>query len=411
MYLQAKKQYEAFGVDAEKAMETLKNVPFTIQCWQGDDVSGFLSTGALSGGIQATGDYPGKARNFCELTADIEKAFSLIPGKKRLNLHAIYAVTDQAVPWDELTIQHFQPWLDWALPRGICLDFNPTYFSHPLAKLATLSSPDEEIRAFWVRHSKACRAICAQIGQRQGSPCLCNIWIPDGMKDIPADRLGPRLRLKRSLDEIYIEKYNKDYLLDCVEGKVFGIGLESYTVGSAEFYMNYAAKNGVLCLLDNGHYHPTESTADKIAAMLAFYDQIAVHITRHVRWDSDHVVRLNDEVTDIAMEIVRNGALQKTLIGLDYFDASINRVAAWVIGGRNLQKALLLALLTPHAALKKLQEENRGTQLLALQEELKTLPFGAIWDEYLRRANIPGSGWIESVEAYEREVQSERQPA
>lgn len=411
MYLQAKKQYEAFGVDAEKAMETLKNVPFTIQCWQGDDVSGFLSTGALSGGIQATGDYPGKARNFCELTADIEKAFSLIPGKKRLNLHAIYAVTDQAVPWDELTIQHFQPWLDWALPRGICLDFNPTYFSHPLAKLATLSSPDEEIRAFWVRHSKACRAICAQIGQRQGSPCLCNIWIPDGMKDIPADRLGPRLRLKRSLDEIYVEKYNKDYLLDCVEGKVFGIGLESYTVGSAEFYMNYAAKNGVLCLLDNGHYHPTESTADKIAAMLAFYDQIAVHITRHVRWDSDHVVRLNDEVTDIAMEIVRNGALQKTLIGLDYFDASINRVAAWVIGGRNLQKALLLALLTPHAALKKLQEENRGTQLLALQEELKTLPFGAIWDEYLRRANIPGSGWIESVEAYEREVQSERQPA
>ncbi len=408
MFDMAKRLYAAQGVDVERALNTLRSIPISIHCWQGDDVRGFQTGDALSGGIQTTGNYPGRARTFDELTRDLETAFSLIPGKKRLNLHAIYAVSDGLVPMDAITIEHFAPWLDWALPKGIHLDFNPTFFSHPLAENGTLSAADESVRAFWVRHGKACRAISAEIGKRQGSPCLCNIWIPDGMKDTPADRLGPRLRLKSSLDEIYADIYDSAYITDAVESKVFGIGLESYTVGSAEFYMNYAAKNGVCCLLDNGHYHPTEQVADKIPSMLAFYDKVALHVTRAIRWDSDHVVRFTDELRDIATEIVRCDATDRVLIGLDYFDASINRVAAWVVGTRNMQKALLYALLLPHARLQALQAEGNNTKLMMLQEELQTYPLGTIWEEYLRREQVKGADWYEAVKAYEDEVLSKR---
>lgn len=404
MYNMARRRYAAAGVDVEGALDTLKTIPLSIHCWQGDDVLGFLGGGALTGGIQTTGNYPGRARSFPELTADLDMAFSLIPGKKRLSLHAIYAVADGPVAWDALDIGHFAPWLDWALPRGVHLDFNPTFFSHPLAENGTLSAADGAVRAFWIRHAKACRAISAEIGRRQGTPCLCNIWIPDGMKDEPADRLGPRLRLKASLDEIYGVKYAPSAIIDAVESKVFGIGLESYTVGSSEFYMSYAAQNGVCCLLDNGHYHPTEQTADKIPSLLAFYDRVALHVTRAVRWDSDHVVRFTDELRDIAAEIVRCEAVGRVLIGLDYFDASVNRVAAWVIGARSMQKALLYALLWPHGKLAALQDAGRHTELMALQEELKTYPFGAVWEEYLRREGVLGEDWYEAVKTYENEV-------
>ena len=407
-YQAAKKEYAAFGVDTEAALKRLSEIPVSLHCWQGDDVQGFMNKDALSGGIQTTGNYPGKARTFEELKKDLEVAFSLIPGKKRLNLHAIYAVSDKKVELDKLTIKEFEPWLDWALPKGIAIDFNPTFFSHPMVKDGlTLSSPDKKIRDFWIAHAKACRAIACEIGKRQGSPCLHNTWIPDGLKDVPSDRLAPRMRLKESLDEIFSVKYPKEYILDSVESKVFGIGVESYTVGSSEFYMNYAAKNDILCLLDNGHYHPTEVVSDKIPSMLAFYDKVALHVTRGVRWDSDHVVLFEDELKEIAKEIIRNDADKRVLIGLDYFDASINRISAWVVGDRNMHKALLYALLLPNDKLKKLQDEGRFTELMYETEQTKTMPFGAVWEEYLRRQNVPAR-WFEKVQVYEKEVLSLR---
>jgi len=407
-YKQAKQDYQKWGVDTEAALEKLQKVPVSLHCWQGDDVQGFLNKSALSGGIQTTGNYFGKARNFEELTKDLELAFSLIPGEKRVALHAIYAVCDEPVALDELTVKHFEKWLLWGEKNNVKFDFNPTLFSHPMVKDGlTLSSPDDEVRAFWVCHVRACRKIASEIGRRQNSPCLNNIWIPDGFKDVPADRLSPRLRLKDSLDKIFTDRYPKEYLLDAVESKVFGIGVESYTVGSSEFYMNYAAKNDILCLLDNGHYHPTEVVSDKIPSMLAFYDKVALHVTRGVRWDSDHVVLLEDELKEIAKEIVRNDALDRVLIGLDYFDASVNRIGAWVIGDRNMYKALLYALLQPNERLKKWQDEGNFSRLMYENEMMKTMPFGAVWEEFLKRQNLP-SDWFPIIEKYEREVLSLR---
>lgn len=404
---QAKQRYSKFGVDVDAALKALANKPISIHCWQGDDVGGFENADSgLSGGIQTTGNYPGKARTPDELMADFDKAISLIPGKKRINLHACYAIFDgDKADRDKLEPKHFSRWVEYARSRGIGIDFNPTYFSHPLASDGlTLSHPDEKIRTFWVNHGIACRRIAASIAKELGSPVLNNVWIPDGYKDIPADRLGPRLRLKDSLDRIFAEKL--DGVIDCVESKVFGIGVESYTVGSNEFYMSYAASHpGVYNLLDNGHYHPTEVVSDKIPSILAFFDKVPLHVTRPVRWDSDHVVLFEDELKEIAKEIVRNDAMDKVLIGLDFFDASINRVAAWVIGTRNMQKALLSALLQPNAKLKELQDAGRFTELMMLQEELKTFPFGDIWEQYCESQNVPADEtWYDAVKVYEAEV-------
>lgn len=392
MYQFAKKEYAKYGVDTEAALSILKGVPVSIHCWQGDDVIGFDGGGALSGGIQTTGNYPGRARTPEELMADIAFAFKLIPGKKRLNLHASYAILGEGkgkLDRDAYSAKHFEPWVKFAKEQGIDgIDFNPTFFAHDKVKDGlTLSSPDENIRKFWVEHGKRSLEIAAYLGKEFGKPCLVNIWIPDGFKDVPADRLTPRLRLKKSLDEM-LANYDRQWVIPAVESKVFGIGVESYTVGSNEFYQNYAAKNNICCLLDNGHYHPLEYVSDKIPALLAFYDKVALHVTRGVRWDSDHVVLFEDELKEIAKEIVRNNALDKVMIGLDYFDASINRLVAWVVGARNMQKALLWALLLPNEKLKELQDESNFTELMIMQEELKTLPFGEIWEEYLNRQNL-----------------------
>lgn len=410
-YEEAKKMYAAYGVDTEEALRRLKEIPVSVHCWQGDDVLGFDGSDSLSGGIQTTGNYPGKAVGPEQLMADIKKAFSLMPGKKRLNLHASYAVlgADKGkVDRDAYTYKYFEPWVKFAKENGISgIDFNPTFFAHPKMKDGlSLSSPDEPTRKFWVDHGKACMKIAAELGKAMGSPCLVNIWIPDGYKDIPADRLSPRLRLKKSLDEI-LENYDKEWVIPAVESKVFGIGLESYTVGSNEFYQNYAAKAGICCLLDNGHYHPTEVVSDKIPALLAFYDKVALHVTRPVRWDSDHVVLFEDELKEIAKEIIRNGAEQKVLIGLDYFDASINRIGAWVTGVRAMQKALLFALLLPNETLKELQDTANFGKLMYLNEELKLLPLGDIWNEYLARQGM-NNEWYAEVEKYEKEVLSLR---
>ena len=409
-YESAKELDAGLGVDTDEALRKLGQVKISMHCWQGDDVGGFENSGDLSGGIAATGNYPGKARNFEELTSDIDMAFKMIPGTHKVNLHAIYAVTDHPVDRDALKPEHFSAWVDYAKERGLGLDFNPTLFSHPkAANSLTLSNPDESIRHFWVEHCKRCREITEYFGKELGQISLDNIWIPDGYKDIPADRLGPRQRLKDSLDEIFAEKLDPKYICDSVESKVFGIGLESYTVGSHEFYMNYAAKNNILCLLDNGHYHPTEVVSDKIPSMLLFSDKLALHVTRPVRWDSDHVVIFDDELKEIAKEIVRCNALDRVLIGLDYFDASINRVAAWVVGMRNMQKALLYALLTPHAALKKLQDSGDYTSLLAMQEELKTYPFADVWDRFCEEHNVPvRQNWLSDIRKYEADVLSKR---
>lgn len=405
---EAKKIYREAGVDLEKALERLSLIPVSMHCWQGDDVKGFLSDGELSGGIQTTGNYPYRARNFEELTADMDFAFSLIPGKKRINLHAIYAILTEKKDVDELTVEDFRPWIEWAKKRNVGIDFNPTLFSHPMVKNGlTLSSPDENVRKFWIKHVKACRKIAAEIGKEQGSPCLNNLWIPDGLKDVPGNRLTPRMRLKASLDEIYAVKYPKEYIVDSVESKVFGIGVESYTVGSSEFYMNYAALNGLCCLLDNGHYHPTEVVSDKIPSMLAFFDKVALHVTRGVRWDSDHVVVFEDELKEIAKEIIRNNADQRVLIGLDYFDASINRVMAWVTGMRNMQKALLWALLLPNEETTKLQDEARFTELMYLNEKMKTYPFGDVWEEYLKRNGVK-SEFLTDIKDYEKELNNRK---
>lgn len=406
-YELARQRYAQLGLDTEAALTALKEIPVSIHCWQGDDVHGFDSDESLSGGIQATGNYPGKARTPQELMADFEKALSMIGGAKRLNLHASYAIfaPGKKVDRDALEPRHFQPWVEFAKKNHLGLDFNPTFFSHPMVKGGlTLSSPDEEVRAFWVRHGIACRRIAAYFAKELGTHCLCNVWIPDGLKDVPADRLSPRKRLEKSLDEIFAEKLPG--VVDAVESKVFGIGLEAYTVGSNEFYTAYAARHpGVYNLLDNGHYHPTEVVSDKIPSMLCFFDKVPLHVTRPMRWDSDHVVRLEDEIREIAVEIVRNDATRRVLIGLDYFDASINRVAAWVIGTRNMQKALLNALLMPHEQMKELQTQQRFTELLALQEALKMLPLGAVWEEFCAREQVANDdGWMQDVLAYEKEV-------
>lgn len=404
MYNIAKKEYEKYGIDTEAAINALANIPVSIHCWQGDDVVGLDGGGAASGGIQTTGNYPGRARNFEELKADIKKAFALMPGKKRLNLHASYAV-GATVDRDKYEPKHFAPWVEFAKEIGLDgIDFNPTMFSHKNVKDGlTLSSPDENIRKFWVDHCIACIKISEYLAGEFGKPTLMNIWIPDGFKDVPADRLTPRLRLKDSLDKILACGYDKNKVIVAVESKVFGIGVESYTVGSNEFYQNYAAKNDICCLLDNGHYHPTEVVSDKIPALLAFYDKIALHVTRGVRWDSDHVVLFEDELKEIAKEIVRNDATEKVMIGLDYFDASINRLSAWVTGQRAMQKALLYALLLPHEKMRSLQDSAAFTELMVLQEEVKDLPFGAVWKEYLKRENL-SEDYLTEIREYEKEV-------
>lgn len=410
LYEEAKKLYAAVGIDTDEAIKRLGEISLSMHCWQGDDVGGFESSDVLSGGIQATGNYPGKARNAEELMSDIDKALSLIPGRHRINLHAIYAdYSVGAVSRDKLTEKHFENWIRFAKERNLGIDINPTLFSHPLAADGlTLSHPDEKVRRFWIDHCKAIRKIGAYIGEQLGTPCLNNIWIPDGYKETPADRTGPRKRLKEALDEIFSIKYDKKYLIDSVESKVFGIGVESYTVGSHEFYMNYAAQNGCLCLLDNGHYHPTESVADKIPSMLLFSDKVALHVTRGVRWDSDHVVGFSDETKEIAKEIVLAGP-EKVIIGLDYFDASINRIAAWVMGMRNMQKALLEAMLTPHEKLTQCQNDGSFTDMFVLAQEIKSYPFGAVWDKFCELHNVPvRENWLNTVKEYEKTVLAER---
>lgn len=408
----AKKEYEQWGVDVEEALEKLKNIPISVHCWQGDDIVGFeVNKNELSGGIEVTGNYPGKARTPEELRMDLEKAFSLIPGKHRVNLHAIYAETDgEAVDRDKIEPKHFEKWVKWAKEQGVGLDFNPTLFSHEKAADGlTLAHPDPEIRQFWIDHCIASRKIGEYFGRELGTPCLTNIWIPDGYKDTPSDRLTPRKRLKEALDEIFAVEIDEAYNIDSVESKLFGIGSEAFVVGSHEFYLNYALANNKLCLLDTGHYHPTEVVSNKISSMLLFNDKLALHVSRPVRWDSDHVVTFDDELKEIALEIVRNDALDKVMIGLDFFDASINRVAAWTIGTRNMIKALLYGLLIPNEQLKELQEKGDFTKRLAIMEEFKTYPFGAIWNHYCEQMNVPEKEhWLEEIDQYEKEVLSSR---
>ena len=412
-YDQAKEMFACYGVDADKAIKTLAEIPVSVHCWQGDDVVGFDKGGAASGGIQTTGNYPGRARTPEELMEVIRLAFSLIPGKKRLNLHASYAILgadEGKVDRDAYRPEHFAPWVKFAKEIGLDgIDFNPTYFSHPMVKDGlTLSSPDQKVREFWIRHGQICLKIAEYFATEMNSHSLVNIWIPDGLKDVPADRLGPRLRLKDSLDKILSIDYDKTKVRVAVESKVFGIGVESYTVGNNEFYQNYAATRGICCLLDNGHYHPTETVSDKIPSLLAFYDKVALHVTRPVRWDSDHVVLLEDELKEICKEIVRNDATDKVMIGLDYFDASINRISAWVVGARNMQKALLYALLQPNEKLRALQDAANFTEQMVVQEECKMLPYGDVWAEYLKKYNFAGDDWFKKVVEYENKVLKER---
>lgn len=411
-YESAKEIYAKIGVDTDKALETLKAIPVSMHCWQGDDVIGFDQKGPLTGGIQTTGNYPGKARTPEELMADIDEALKLIPGTKKINVHASYAIFDEG-EWadrDALEPKHFAKWVEFAKKRGMGLDFNPTFFSHPKASDYTLTSPDEEIRQFWIRHGQACIRISQYFAEETGMPCVMNVWIPDGLKDVPADRLGPRARYKDSLDQILSIDYDKTKVYVCVESKVFGIGFEAYTAGSSEFAMNYVAhKEGTIPLMDNGHYHPTEVVSDKIPAMLLFNDKIALHVTRGIRWDSDHVVILDDETKEIMKEIVRNDAIDRVFIATDYFDASINRVSAWVVGMRNVQKALLNALLLPNAKLKELQDTMQFTELMMMQEEMKTYPLGDVWDYYCETSGVPvKEAWFAEVKKYEDEVLSKR---
>ena len=409
-YLEAKEKYLKYGIDIEKAIDVLKNVSISVHCWQGDDVVGFDSKEALSGGIQATGNYLGRARTPEELMADYDKAFSLIGGKKKLNLHACYAIFDdgEAADRDEIQPKHFSRWVEFAKARGMGIDFNPTFFSHPMVKDGlTLSSPDEEVRKYWIKHGIACLKIAEYFAEETGFPCVMNIWIPDGYKDIPADRLSPRARFKASLDEILDTPYNKEKVYVTLESKVFGIGVESYTVGSAEFCLSYSHYKGITPLMDNGHYHPTEVVSDKISSLLLFNEKIALHITRSVRWDSDHVVIFDDETKEIAKEIVRNDALERVFIATDYFDASINRISAWVTGVRNVQKSLLFALLQPEAELKALQNLNNFTEIMYVQEEMKMMPIGDVWEEFLAREGVV-TNYLDEVKKYENEVLSKR---
>ena len=404
----AKELYQGYGVDVESVLALLQELPISVHCWQGDDVTGFDAMETLSGGIQTTGNYPGKARTPRELMEDLDKAFSLIPGKKKLNLHASYAIVKDDADRDAIRPEHFELWLKFAKERGMGIDFNPTFFSHPMVKEnLTLSSPDEEVRRFWVRHGQCCIRIAEYFATETGIPCVMNIWIPDGYKDIPGDRLSPRLRFKKSLDEILDIPYDKTKVYVTLESKVFGIGLEAYTVGSAEFCLSYSDYKGITPLMDNGHYHPTEMVSDKISALLTFNEKIALHVTRPMRWDSDHVVLFDDETREMAKEIVRNDALDRVFIATDYFDASINRISAWVTGVRNVQKAMLFALLQPNARLKELQEQGRMTELMVLQEDLKCAPFGDIWAEFLCR-NEMSTDYLTEIHTYEKEVLSKR---
>ncbi|MBN1556456.1 MAG: L-rhamnose isomerase [Phycisphaerae bacterium] len=412
-YVLAKEQYAELGVDTDQVLEALAGVAVSLHCWQGDDVGGFENPdGELTGGIQATGNYPGKARSADELRGDLDKALSLIPGTHRLNLHAIYAEpnTKKPVERNELTADHFTGWIDWAKSKNMGLDFNGTFFSHPnAAEGLTLSHPDAGIRRFWIEHGIACRKIGEAMGKALNKPCVTNIWIPDGTKDIPVDRKSPRVRLCESLDAILAEKLDPKHNLDAVESKLFGIGSESYVVGSHEFYMGYATKNDVLLCLDAGHFHPTEVISDKISSILCFVNELLLHVSRGVRWDSDHVVILSDELRAIAEEIVRGDYLSRVHIGLDYFDASINRVAAWVIGTRCMIKALLLAMVEPTAKLRACEDAGDFTGRLALLEECKTLPFGAVWDYYCLQQNVPaGQTWLDEVRAHEKTVLAKR---
>jgi len=411
-YEQARQRYAELCVDTDEAMERLNSTAISLHCWQGDDVGGFESSEGLSGGgIMATGAYPGKARTADELRADLEKTLSLIPGKHRLNLHAMYAETKRKVERNELSAEHFTAWIDWAKANGLGMDFNGTFFSHPKAESGfTLSSADGRIRSFWVEHGIACRKIGAAMGKQLGTPCVTNLWIPDGYKDIPVDRKGPRERLKKSLDEIFAEPMDRSCLLDSVESKLFGIGSESYVVGSHEFYLGYALENKILLCLDTGHFHPTEVVSDKISSVLTFLDEIMLHVSRGVRWDSDHVVILSDELRAIAEQIIRGDYLQRVHIGLDFFDASINRIAAWVIGTRCMLKALLIALLEPTDKLRQMEISDDYTSRLAMLEELKTLPFGAVWDHYCQVSGVlVGDVWLKEVKDYEANVLSKRQ--
>ena len=410
-YENAKGAYAKYGIDTDKAIEKLKSVSVSLHCWQGDDVRGFDTDPEkpLTGGIQTTGNYPGRARTPEELMRDIDKVISLVPGKVKLNLHASYAIFDKENPWvdrDKIEPKHFKKWVDFCKKRGLGCDFNPTFFSHPKCDPLTLSSPNEETRRFWIEHGKACIRISSYLAEELGEQCIMNIWTGDGFNDIPADRIGPRMRYKEAIDDILSEPYDFKKVKPCVESKVFGIGVESYTVGSAEFSLSYAAMNKDKCipLMDNGHYHPTEVVSDKIPALLTFFPEIALHITRPVRWDSDHVVLLDDETKEIAKEIVRCGGLDgRVKIALDYFDASINRISAWTVGFRNVQKALLGALLEP-PTLKEMQNKGNFTKLMVVSEEVKTLPFGEVWNEYCRQCGKPLDGeWYNIVEDYEKE--------
>lgn len=410
-YENAKGAYAKYGIDTDKAIEKLKSVSVSLHCWQGDDVRGFDTDPEkpLTGGIQTTGNYPGRARTPEELMRDIDKVISLVPGKVKLNLHASYAIFDKENPWvnrDKIEPKHFKKWVDFCKKRGLGCDFNPTFFSHPKCDPLTLSSPNEETRRFWIEHGKACIRISSYLAEELGEQCIMNIWTGDGFKDIPADRIGPRMRYKEAIDDILSEPYDFKKVKPCVESKVFGIGVESHTVGSAEFSLSYAAMNKDKCipLMDNGHYHPTEVVSDKIPALLTFFPEIALHITRPVRWDSDHVVLLDDETKEIAKEIVRCGGLDgRVKIALDYFDASINRISAWTVGFRNVQKALLGALLEP-PTLKEMQNKGNFTKLMVVSEEVKTLPFGEVWNEYCRQCGKPLDGeWYNIVEDYEKE--------
>ena len=407
---ETKKIYAEYGVDVEKALEIVKNIPVAVHCWQGDDVRGFDGTGSLSGGIQATGNYPGRARTPEELMQDMETVLKYAPGKKKLNLHASYAIMNDSNRADRnaLKPEHFAPWVEFAKKHGMGIDFNPTYFSHTMLKDGlTLTSPDETVRKFWIDHGKCCIKIAEYFARETGVPCVMNIWIGDGFKDVPSDRLSPRLRYKDSIEQILSVGYDKNLVKPCVESKVFGIGVESYTAGSSEFGLLFAATHGIVPLMDNGHYHPTEVVSDKISALLCYFDEIALHVTRPVRWDSDHVVIFDDETKEIAKEIVRNNAINRVHIALDYFDASINRIFAWVVGMRSFEKALLNALLLPNESLKKLQNDADFTDLLVMQEEVKTLPFGDVWNEYLKREGV-SENWIAEIKDYEKNVLSKR---
>ena len=405
-YYEALENYRDFGIDADEAIERMLSVPVSLHCWQGDDVTGFeYREVGLDGGIQATGRYPGRARTPQELMEDIDFALHYIPGRMKLNLHACYAIfSGVRADRDALLPCHFEPWVRFAKEHAMGLDFNPTFFSHPMVKdNLTLSSPDDDVRRFWVEHGKRCIEIAEYFATETGEPCLVNFWIPDGYKDIPADRLGPRERFKKSLNEILSIPYDKKKVFVSLESKVFGIGLESYTVGSSEFCLNYAAKKRIVPLMDNGHYHPTEQVADKISSLLLFNPRIALHLTRAVRWDSDHVALFDEETRGIARELVRCDALDRTFIATDYFDASINRIVAWIVGVRSVRKALLNALLEPHGELARMQDDADFTTLMAVREQLKLLPFGTVWEEALNRAGTPVE-YLDDVRRYEEAV-------